>query len=142
VLALFACAGIAEAVQRVRRGAPRVGGDRGGRARAGGIWTQRAVARDDLSIAYYNLGNRYARPRRLAARDRELPARDRGAPGYMSAHNNLALVYEATGEHDARRARVAARARARAGAGPAALHRARRSATCARSRRSGTERAE
>ena len=66
-----------------------------------GVWSQREIARDDLSIAYYNLGNRYREladwPRAIESYRRVIEAR----PNFVSAYNNLALVYEATGEHDA-----------------------------------------
>jgi 4-amino-4-deoxy-L-arabinose transferase-like glycosyltransferase len=101
VLSLFACAGVAEAGQRLRRGAPRAVALAAVVAVLAGIWTHREVARDDLSIAYYNLANRWRElrewPRAIESYRRVIEAR----PGYVSAHNNLALVYEATGEHDA-----------------------------------------
>ncbi|MDH3520400.1 MAG: tetratricopeptide repeat protein, partial [Myxococcales bacterium] len=54
-----------------------------------------------LSVAYYNLGNRY---RELARWDPAIDAyREsiRRNPGYISAHNNLAIAYESSGMHDA-----------------------------------------
>ncbi len=81
VLSLFAGAAIAEGAARLRARTARA-------ARAvalaallaalAGVWVHRGVVRDDLSIAYFNLGNRYRELVRLAARDRELPAHDRG----------------------------------------------------------------
>lgn len=59
----------------------------------------RAVG-EDLSVAYYNLGNRY---KTLEQWELAIDAYDKAIarnPRYLSAHNNLALVYEATGEHD------------------------------------------
>jgi len=59
------------------------------------------LAREDLSVAYYNLGNRY---RELARWDPAIDAyREsiRRNPGYISAHNNLAIAYESSGMHDA-----------------------------------------
>jgi tetratricopeptide (TPR) repeat protein len=59
----------------------------------------RAVG-EDLSVAYYNLGNRY---KVLEQWDLAIAAYGSAIarnPGYLSAHNNLAIVYEQTGEHD------------------------------------------
>lgn len=57
------------------------------------------AAREGLSVAYYNLGNRYKTLERwelaIAAYGKSISRN----PGYLSAHNNLALVYERTGEH-------------------------------------------
>jgi 4-amino-4-deoxy-L-arabinose transferase-like glycosyltransferase len=101
VLALFACAGLAEASARLRARAPRAVVLAALAAALAGVWSQRVVARDDLSIAYYNLGNRYREladwPRAIESYQRVIFAR----PNFVSAYNNLALVYEATGGHDA-----------------------------------------
>jgi len=101
VLALFASAGVADGVRRVRDRSPRAVGAALAAAALAAFWVHREVARDDLSIAYYNLGNRYKEladwPRAIESYRRVLEAR----PSYVSAHNNLALVFEATGEHDA-----------------------------------------
>ncbi len=101
VLALFASAGVGDGVRRVRDGSPRAVGAALAAAAIAAVWVHRGVVRDDLSIAYYNLGNRYKDladwPRAIESYRRVLEAR----PNYVSAHNNLALVFEATGEHDA-----------------------------------------
>jgi 4-amino-4-deoxy-L-arabinose transferase-like glycosyltransferase len=101
VLALFASAGVAEGLARLRGGAPRAVALAVVAALLAGVWTHREVARDDLSIAYYNLANRWRElrewPRAIESYRRVIEAR----PTYVPAHNNLALVYEATGEHDA-----------------------------------------
>jgi 4-amino-4-deoxy-L-arabinose transferase-like glycosyltransferase len=101
VLALFACAGIAEAGVRLRARALRAVALAVLAAALAGFWSHREVAREDLSIAYYNLGNRYKEladwPRAIESYQRVIQAR----PNFVSAYNNLALVYEATGDHDA-----------------------------------------
>jgi 4-amino-4-deoxy-L-arabinose transferase-like glycosyltransferase len=59
------------------------------------------ILREDLSVAYYNLGNRY---RDLERWDRAIDAyREslRRNAGYISAHNNLAIAYERSGAHPA-----------------------------------------
>jgi tetratricopeptide (TPR) repeat protein len=100
-LALFASAGIAEGARRLRDRSPRVLGVALAAAALAALWVHRDVARDDLSIAYYNLGNRYREleewPRAIESYRRALEQR----PNYISTYNNLALVLEATGEHDA-----------------------------------------
>ena len=99
-LALFASAGLAEAVRRWRAGALRAVAVAVAAAALATFWSQRVVMIDDLSIAYYNLANRYGErqdwPRAIENYQRALSER----PVYISAHNNLALAYEATG-HDA-----------------------------------------
>jgi 4-amino-4-deoxy-L-arabinose transferase-like glycosyltransferase len=104
VLALLACAAIGEAAARLRTREPRALAAvalAGLGAALAGAWMHRVVVRDDLSIAYYNLGNRYREiadwPRAIESYRRVIAAR----PNYISAYNNLALVYEATGTHDA-----------------------------------------
>jgi len=101
VLALFACAGVAEAAKRLRARAPRGVALAALVTALAGVWSHREVMRDDLSIAYYNLGNRYKDladwPRAIESYRRVIEAR----PNFVSAYNNLALVYEATGDHDA-----------------------------------------
>ena len=65
-----------------------------------GVWSHRELIQDDLSIAYYNLANRYRDladwPRAIESYQRVIEAR----PNFISAYNNLALVLEATGGHD------------------------------------------
>jgi 4-amino-4-deoxy-L-arabinose transferase-like glycosyltransferase len=59
----------------------------------------RPILREDLSVAYYNLGNRY---RDLERWDQAIDAyREslRRNVGYISAHNNLAIAYERSGVH-------------------------------------------
>jgi tetratricopeptide (TPR) repeat protein len=101
VLELFACAGISEAAVRLRASAPRAVVLAGLAVALAGVWSHRPLERDDLSIAYYNLGNRYREladwPRAIDNYRRVIEAR----PNFVSAHNNLALVYEASGDHDA-----------------------------------------
>ena len=101
VLALFACAGVAEAGARLRARTPRAVALAVLAVALAGVWSHREVMRDDLSIAYYNLGNRYKDladwSRAIASYQRVIEAR----PNFVSAYNNLALVYEATGDHDA-----------------------------------------
>jgi 4-amino-4-deoxy-L-arabinose transferase-like glycosyltransferase len=66
-----------------------------------GFVTQRSLMREDLSVAYYNLGNRY---RELAQWDGAIEAyREslRRNPSYVSAYNNLAIAYERSDGHDA-----------------------------------------
>jgi 4-amino-4-deoxy-L-arabinose transferase-like glycosyltransferase len=61
----------------------------------------RPILRENLSVAYYNLGNRY---RELERWDRAIGAyweSLRRDAGYISAHNNLAIAYERSGVHDA-----------------------------------------
>jgi len=101
VLAVFACAGLAEAAARVRRGAPRAVALAAIAAALGGWWSHRDLVQEDLSIAYYNLGNRYREladwPNAIESYRRVLEKR----PNFVSAYNNLALVYETMGDHDA-----------------------------------------
>ena len=59
------------------------------------------ILREDLSVAYYNLGNRY---RDLEQWERAIDAYHeslRRNAGYISAHNNLAIAYERSGAHRA-----------------------------------------
>ena len=61
----------------------------------------RPILRENLSMAYYNLGNRY---RELERWDRAIDAYHeslRRDAGYISAHNNLAIAYERSGVHEA-----------------------------------------
>jgi 4-amino-4-deoxy-L-arabinose transferase-like glycosyltransferase len=100
VLALFACAGVAEVAARLRARSPRVVVLAALAAALAGVWSHRAVERDDLSIAYYNLGNRY---RELADWGRAIECYRRvieARPNFVPAYNNLALVYEASGSDD------------------------------------------
>ncbi|HEY5658537.1 MAG TPA: tetratricopeptide repeat protein, partial [Myxococcota bacterium] len=57
------------------------------------------ILREDLSVAYYNLGNRY---RELGRWEQAIGAyleSLRRDAGYISAHNNLAIAYERSGAH-------------------------------------------
>lgn len=60
------------------------------------VWGPRVP--DDLSVAYYNLGNKYlARQHYELAVEQYLRSLD-GDPGYISAYNNLALALEGAGD--------------------------------------------
>ncbi len=66
----------------------------------------RQVVREDLSVAYFNLGNRY---KALEQWDRAIAAYRTAIqrnPSYLPAYNNLAITYERTGENDADAIRV------------------------------------
>ena len=100
VLAVLACAGVADAAARLRARAPRAVVLAALAAVLAGVWSHRPLIHDDLSIAYYNLANRYRDqadwPRAIESYQRVIEAR----PNFISAYNNLALVLEATGGHD------------------------------------------
>jgi hypothetical protein len=100
VLALFACAGVAESVARVRARAQLPVLVAALAAVVAAVWVWRPLLHDDLSIAYYNLANHYGEiedwPRAIAGYQRAIAAR----PNYISAHNNLARAYEASGRED------------------------------------------
>ncbi|HXK22992.1 MAG TPA: glycosyltransferase family 39 protein [Myxococcota bacterium] len=100
VLALFAAAGVAAALEALRR--------RRARAIAGVAIALAAlalamnwpIARENLGIAWYNLANRY---RDRGEYDRAIEAYQRalrGVPGYLSAYNNLARSFEDAGRSD------------------------------------------
>jgi 4-amino-4-deoxy-L-arabinose transferase-like glycosyltransferase len=57
------------------------------------------VTREDLTVAYYNLANRYKAQENWEPAIEAYGEAIRRNPRYLSAHNNRALVYEATGEH-------------------------------------------
>lgn len=57
------------------------------------------AAREDLTVAYYNLGNRYKATGQWELALDAYGEAIRRNPSYLSAHNNRALVYEATGNH-------------------------------------------
>lgn len=106
VLALFASAGVLETARRLRRPQRRRGLALALAATAAfAAFAHRTVAVEDLSIAWYNLGNRYKAlgdwPKAEASYRRSLE----GQPRYLSAHNNLALVYEAWGRREEARER-------------------------------------
>jgi tetratricopeptide (TPR) repeat protein len=106
VLAVFAASAVVWFFDAVRAG-------RGSQLAKGALATALALAAvnlpiesvfgisNDLSVAYYNLGNKYRSLEKyelaIAQYQRSL---DLNA-GYISAHNNLALTYEKTGRHDA-----------------------------------------
>ncbi len=58
------------------------------------------VVREDLSVAHYNLANRYKASQQWELAVEHYWKALEGRPSYLSAYNNLALVYEATGHHD------------------------------------------
>jgi 4-amino-4-deoxy-L-arabinose transferase-like glycosyltransferase len=103
-LALFASAGVVETVQRWRAGTLRSAAVAITAAGLAALWVHRVVMIDDLSIAYYNLANRYEQqqdwPRAIETYQRVIASR----PVYISAYNNLAIAYEATGQADEARA--------------------------------------
>ena len=99
-LALLAAAGLAELGRRLGRDAR--AGRRGvalwlAAVLLGGKIVALPAPAADLSVAYYNLGNRYLAledwPRAVDSFQRAL----RGRPGYISAWNNLALALERRG---------------------------------------------
>jgi len=111
-LAIFAAAGLVEFADLARA-------RRWGRAVVAallvlGFWhvTHRDLIREDLSVAYYNLGNRY---RELARWDDAIGAYRESLlrnPSYTSAYNNLAIAYERSGAHDAEAIEIWERVRA------------------------------
>ncbi len=106
VLALFASAGVFECVRRLRRpGARRSLVVPAIATAAFAVFAHRAVLVEDLSIAWYNLGNRYKALGEWAKAEESYARSLRGNPGYLSTHNNLALVYEAWGRPEAARER-------------------------------------
>jgi len=102
VLAIFAAAGLVECfdalrARRLRRIAIAVSLTA---VFALGVHCPWRFAREDLSMAYYNLGNRY---RDLEQWERAIGSyleSLRRRPSYLSAQNNLAIAYESTGQHD------------------------------------------
>jgi len=57
------------------------------------------IVREDLSMAYYNLGNRYKDLQRWDLAIEQYAQSLRRNSRYISAWNNLALVYERSGSH-------------------------------------------
>lgn len=101
VLAIFAAAGLVALADLVRARRWRSVALAALLALGFGLVTQRSLVREDLSVAYYNLGNRY---RELAQWDDAIEAyREslRRNPSYVSAYNNLAIAYERSGAHEA-----------------------------------------
>jgi 4-amino-4-deoxy-L-arabinose transferase-like glycosyltransferase len=100
VLALFAAAGAAAAVQALRRKRARelvVGALALAGLAAAVNWP---IARENLGVAWYNVANRY-RERGEYERAIEGYLRAlRGVPGYLSAYNNLARTFEEAGRRD------------------------------------------
>jgi 4-amino-4-deoxy-L-arabinose transferase-like glycosyltransferase len=78
---------------------------------AAAVLVHRPLLREDLSMAYYNLGNRYRELEQWPAAIGAYRESLRRGPGYISAENNLAIVYERSGQ-DAEAARAWQRVRA------------------------------
>jgi tetratricopeptide (TPR) repeat protein len=53
----------------------------------------------NLGVAHYNLGNKYKTLGKWELAIEQYQTALELDPGYISTHNNLALVYEETGEH-------------------------------------------
>lgn len=62
-------------------------------------FVHREIVREDLSIAHYNLANRYMLTRQWDLAIDHYWKTIEGRPGYISAYNNLAIVYQATGHN-------------------------------------------
>jgi tetratricopeptide (TPR) repeat protein len=62
------------------------------------VFAQRAVGRDDLSLAYYNLANRHAQLGQLDLAIATYWKALRRNPRYLSTYNNLAAAYERNGQ--------------------------------------------
>jgi tetratricopeptide (TPR) repeat protein len=100
LVALFAAAGIAWLVQTLRARELRALAAGLVALLALGVAAHAPLGRQDLGIAYYNLGNRLRSQGQPArAVDAYLEAIHR-APAYLSAYNNLALAYEDLGWRD------------------------------------------
>ncbi len=100
VLALFAAAGVAYAVGvlRARRARSLLGV---GVALAGlSLAVHWPLARENLGIAYYNLGNRFRAQGQIERAIGAYQESMRRSRGYLSAYNNLALAYEEAGRRD------------------------------------------
>ncbi len=101
VLAIFAAAGLVQLLDAVHARRWRRVGVAAALLVALSFAVHRPILREDLSVAYYNLGNRY---RELERWDRAIDAYHeslRRNAGYISAHNNLAIAYEYSGAHRA-----------------------------------------
>jgi 4-amino-4-deoxy-L-arabinose transferase-like glycosyltransferase len=102
VLAIFGAAGLVECfdalrARRLRRVAVAVALT--ALFAAGVHWPWR-FAREDLSMAYYNLGNRYRELEQWELAIGSYLESLRRNPSYLSAQNNLAIAYEQSGRHD------------------------------------------
>ena len=100
VLVLFAAAGVAAAGAALRRRRARELAAVALALAGLALGVQWPIAREDLSIAWYNLANRYHErgeyERAIEGYARAL----RGMPGYLSAYNNLARSFEESGRRD------------------------------------------
>jgi 4-amino-4-deoxy-L-arabinose transferase-like glycosyltransferase len=115
VLAIFGAAGLVQLLDAVHARRWRWVGLAAALLVALSLAVHRPILRENLSMAYYNLGNRY---RELGRWDRAIDAYHeslRRDAGYISAHNNLAIAYERSGVHQAEAIQAWERVRALAG---------------------------
>ena len=100
VLTVFAAAGVVSAWDALHR--RQVGRVllAAALAIAFGFIVNRTVLREDLSVAYYNLGNRYRELEKWGLAIDAYRESLRRNSGYLSAYNNLAIVLENSGTHD------------------------------------------
>ena len=99
VLAIFAAFALVKAFDAARRQRWRQLGSLLAIAAVAAVVVNAPATREGLSVAYYNLGNRYKTLERWELAIDAYGKSISRNPGYLSAHNNLALVYERTGEH-------------------------------------------
>lgn len=99
VLLIFASVGVFALIDALRERAIGRGAALAAVGIAGALFVHRGLVREDLSMAYYNLANRFlqrgAHEQAIAHYWRSL----RGDPGYFPAYENLARAYEASGRH-------------------------------------------
>ncbi|HVN39897.1 MAG TPA: glycosyltransferase family 39 protein [Myxococcota bacterium] len=100
VLAVFAAAGVASALEALRRRRAREIAAVTLALAALALAVNRPIERENLGIAWYNLANHY---RDRGEYDRAIELYQRalvGVPGYLSAYNNLARTFEDAGRRD------------------------------------------
>jgi tetratricopeptide (TPR) repeat protein len=127
VLALFAAAGGGYCADRLRERRPRALVRTALALAALALFVQWPLARENLGIAYYNLGNRLRAQGQIERAIDAYAQALRRSPGYLSAYNNLALAYEDAGRREeARQAWEALRLRALQQGSPRHVERAER----------------